>query len=78
MKATRLFLACLALAFLTSCEDEWYKKDATMGYVVGIETNDDGTCTYRFGSSPDSKTAERSMVSACGSYKLGEGLFVPK
>jgi hypothetical protein len=79
MKTTRSLLVCLAFAFLlVSCEEEWPKKDAQMGYVVDITENNDGTCTYLFGASPDDKTGGHPTVTDCGRWKLRDGIFIPQ
>lgn len=79
MKTVRLILACLALAILfTCCEEEWPKGDARMGYVIEIADDGAGQCTYYFSSSPDNKTREKSMISSCGLYEIGEGIFIPQ
>lgn len=79
MKSRYFALICVVLTILfTSCEDSWFKHDATMGYVIGVADNGDGTCTYTLGDKPDSKTAKATMAGECGHYKLGEGLFIPQ
>jgi len=71
-------LICFALAFIfTCCEDQW-GNDARMGYVVEIDDDGSGRCTYTFAPSPDDKTGDFKMVTSCGAYKLREGIFIPK
>lgn len=77
MKTTRSLFFCVALGLLASCEDEWFKKDATLAYVVNITDNADGTCTYIFAPSPDDKTG-RPMTTECGKWKLRDGIFIAK
>jgi len=72
-------LICFALTLLfTCCEDEWFKKDATMGYIIQIETAADGSCIYLPAPKPDDKTSTFSFPGDCGHYKIGEGIFVAK
>ena len=58
---------------LIGCDD-----GSRMGYVFEIIENGNGECTYHLSYSPGGKTNDFTMVTACGHYKIGEKIPIPK
>lgn len=71
---TRLLMG-LALTFLFAhCEDEW-SDETTMGYIISINDNNDGTCTYDFAHERGGSRF-RSITTDCGKWNINDGIYI--
>lgn len=78
MKNLRLASICFAVIFaFIGCEEQW-GNDAHMGYVSGIDDNGNGSCTYYLSKTRNGTDHANTIVSPCGHWKVGEGIFVPQ